>query len=287
MPFSSLTKTNLNVHRVIITSLMVAAKFFDDFYFNNAFYARVGGISVLEVFKVYINPHAQNLAHDPCKPQNNAPASHIFDIFVCSYICVGWDVFLLTRLVSFVPFEQLNELEVDFLRRLGYSLRVTPAEFDRYHYELLLHAESPDESSSGGSYVQAHDAASAAPGAAAAAAAAAAASAAAASAAAHPYGGGDGGPAATPNYSGQTLRPNVALPAVSHALGALPLHPRHSGGPPVDAAAAAAAAAAAGGVPATSGAVPWPGTVPWPSTISSAVAAVTAVTIAAQRSTGL
>jgi hypothetical protein len=201
-------------------------------------------------------------------------------------MCVGWGVVLFTRLVSFVPFEQLNELEVDFLRRLGYSLRVTPAEFDRYHYELLLHAESPDESSSGGSSVQAHDAASAAPGAAAAAAAAtAAAAAAAASAAAHPYGGGDGGPAATPNYSGQTLRPNVALPAVSHALGALPLHPRHSGGPPVD--AAAAAAAAAGGVPATSGAVPWPGTAPWPSTISSAVAAVTAVTIAAQRSTGL
>ncbi len=41
--------STLNVHRVVITSVMVAAKFFDDFYFNNAFYARVGGISTKEV----------------------------------------------------------------------------------------------------------------------------------------------------------------------------------------------------------------------------------------------
>jgi hypothetical protein len=40
---------SLNVHRVVITSLMIAAKFFDDFYFNNAFYARVGGIGTVEV----------------------------------------------------------------------------------------------------------------------------------------------------------------------------------------------------------------------------------------------
>lgn len=40
---------SLNIHRIIITSLMIAAKFFDDFYFNNAFYARVGGIGTVEV----------------------------------------------------------------------------------------------------------------------------------------------------------------------------------------------------------------------------------------------
>jgi len=73
----------LNVHRVIITSLMIAAKFFDDFYFNNAFYARVGGIGTVEI----------------------------------------------------------NELEVDFLRRLEYSLHVTTEEFDRYNEELRVHAE--------------------------------------------------------------------------------------------------------------------------------------------------
>ena len=33
--------TALNVHRVAITSVMVAAKFFDDQYYNNAYYAKV------------------------------------------------------------------------------------------------------------------------------------------------------------------------------------------------------------------------------------------------------
>lgn len=41
--------TGLNVHRVIITSIMLAAKFFDDQYFNNAYYAKVGGVPVSEM----------------------------------------------------------------------------------------------------------------------------------------------------------------------------------------------------------------------------------------------
>ncbi|XVE73137.1 hypothetical protein DITRI_Ditri11bG0093400 [Diplodiscus trichospermus] len=41
--------TSLNVHRLLITSVMVAAKFIDDAFFNNAFYARVGGISTAEL----------------------------------------------------------------------------------------------------------------------------------------------------------------------------------------------------------------------------------------------
>ena len=41
--------TPLTVHRVIITSVVLAAKFFDDHYFNNAYYARIGGIPVEEM----------------------------------------------------------------------------------------------------------------------------------------------------------------------------------------------------------------------------------------------
>lgn len=41
--------TSLNVHRLLITSVMVACKFFDDRYFNNAYYARVGGLSCSEL----------------------------------------------------------------------------------------------------------------------------------------------------------------------------------------------------------------------------------------------
>lgn len=35
---------SLNIHRLLITSVMLAAKYFDDQYFNNAYYAKVGGI---------------------------------------------------------------------------------------------------------------------------------------------------------------------------------------------------------------------------------------------------
>ncbi|CAH9127207.1 unnamed protein product [Cuscuta epithymum] len=40
---------SFNVHRLLITSVMVAAKFMDDMYYNNAYYAKVGGISTTEM----------------------------------------------------------------------------------------------------------------------------------------------------------------------------------------------------------------------------------------------
>ncbi|KAJ6853360.1 putative cyclin-P1-1 [Iris pallida] len=40
---------SLNVHRLILTSVLVASKVLDDTHQNNAFYARVGGVSNLEL----------------------------------------------------------------------------------------------------------------------------------------------------------------------------------------------------------------------------------------------
>ncbi|KAL3521367.1 hypothetical protein ACH5RR_019516 [Cinchona calisaya] len=40
---------SLNVHRLLITSVLVSAKFMDDIFYNNAFYAKVGGISTVEM----------------------------------------------------------------------------------------------------------------------------------------------------------------------------------------------------------------------------------------------
>jgi hypothetical protein len=37
------------VHRVVITAVLLAAKFFDDAYYNNAYYAKVGGVLVSEM----------------------------------------------------------------------------------------------------------------------------------------------------------------------------------------------------------------------------------------------
>eukprot|EP01069_Polyplicarium_translucidae_P005315 Polyplicarium_translucidae@DN2761_c0_g1_i4.p1 len=39
----------LNIHRLMITSVMLATKFFDDVYYSNAFYARVGGVKTREI----------------------------------------------------------------------------------------------------------------------------------------------------------------------------------------------------------------------------------------------
>jgi len=41
--------TELNVHRVVITAILLAAKFFDDAYYNNAYYAKVGGVLIGEM----------------------------------------------------------------------------------------------------------------------------------------------------------------------------------------------------------------------------------------------
>jgi len=40
---------SLNIHRLLITSIMLAAKFFDDQYFNNSYYSKVGGVPCNEI----------------------------------------------------------------------------------------------------------------------------------------------------------------------------------------------------------------------------------------------
>ncbi|XP_057780672.1 cyclin-U4-1-like [Salvia miltiorrhiza] len=49
---TNLRLNSLNIHRLLITSVMVAAKFMDDAFFNNAYYARVGGITTRELNKL-------------------------------------------------------------------------------------------------------------------------------------------------------------------------------------------------------------------------------------------
>lgn len=67
--------TELNVHRVAITSILLAAKFFDDAYYNNAYYAKVGGVLVTEMnrleveflfrinFSLHVSPELYNKYH--------------------------------------------------------------------------------------------------------------------------------------------------------------------------------------------------------------------------------
>jgi len=78
--------TELNVHRVVITGVLLAAKFFDDAYYNNAYYAKVGGVLVTEMnsleveflfrinFSLHVTPdvyskyHAELLMHAVSTP---------------------------------------------------------------------------------------------------------------------------------------------------------------------------------------------------------------------------
>jgi len=41
--------TSLNAHRLLITSVLVASKYYDDTFYNNSYYSRVGGVSCPEL----------------------------------------------------------------------------------------------------------------------------------------------------------------------------------------------------------------------------------------------
>lgn len=43
------TICNLNIHRLVVTSVMLAVKFYDDVYYSNAYYGKVGGVKTKEM----------------------------------------------------------------------------------------------------------------------------------------------------------------------------------------------------------------------------------------------
>jgi hypothetical protein len=88
-----LALTQNNVHRVILTSIMLAAKFQDDRYYDNRYYARLGGITLDELnlleaefifgigfdlfvseteFKIYENQLMQHVYNSSCSCENYA-----------------------------------------------------------------------------------------------------------------------------------------------------------------------------------------------------------------------
>ncbi len=44
-----LVLTRLNIHRLLITAMMIAAKYHDDLFYNNAYFAKLGGLSLQEL----------------------------------------------------------------------------------------------------------------------------------------------------------------------------------------------------------------------------------------------
>ena len=71
----------LNVHRVVITSVVLAAKFFDDQYFNNAYYARIGGVpceemNSLELEFLFLTNFSLHVSTDAYAKYYNELANH-------------------------------------------------------------------------------------------------------------------------------------------------------------------------------------------------------------------
>ena len=50
----SFTLTETNIHRLLWTSIVISSKFFEDKFFTNDFYAKVGGVTLPEMNKLEI-----------------------------------------------------------------------------------------------------------------------------------------------------------------------------------------------------------------------------------------
>ena len=99
--------SGLNVHRVVITSVMLAAKFFDDQVDSSAQAPPALGTDAT-------GHDIRNVPPLPPRP----PTTQYFNN--AYYAKVGG-----------VPCVELNQLEVDFLFRVNFSLRVTSDDFFR------------------------------------------------------------------------------------------------------------------------------------------------------------
>lgn len=68
----SIMLTSRNVHRLVITAVVVSMKFLDDLYYNNAYYAKIGGIALAEMnaleleflFRINFDLHAPQAEYE-------------------------------------------------------------------------------------------------------------------------------------------------------------------------------------------------------------------------------
>jgi len=90
---------------------MLASKFFDDVYYNNAYYARVGGISNTEVcfwfLRFFAVSHLRLI--QIAVPHLSPPSS----------------------IAAFHAYVQVNSLEMEMLRMISFSLFVEPEAYER------------------------------------------------------------------------------------------------------------------------------------------------------------
>ena len=127
---------------------MLAAKFFDDQYYNNAFYAKVCApispsvcmcfcalfcshtLSFLVVDFMFLHVHCVGVSLSfPALPQ--CPLS-----CVCVCVCV-------CPQVGGVPPGEMNGLELEFLFSINFSMAVSTEVYAKYNAELVAHVNKP------------------------------------------------------------------------------------------------------------------------------------------------
>eukprot|EP01083_Nonionella_stella_P176232 616031_1 len=114
---------SLNVHRLLITSIMLAAKFFDDQYFNNAYYGKVGGV--------------------PCKEINSLEIEFLFmvnfNLFVTSEQYKQYH-----RELGHHAFNACNSCQEPSPERTGARLAISPtASPSPTHMDTVYHSSQP------------------------------------------------------------------------------------------------------------------------------------------------
>lgn len=127
--------TELNVHRVVITATLLAAKFFDDAYYNNAYYAKVGGVLVSELnglevdflFRINFSLHA---------------SPEVFKKYKAELVAHSINSGLSTSHLSSVPFKLPHILEVESGSSSASSSVVTTPEPARRHQQHIQQTTS-------------------------------------------------------------------------------------------------------------------------------------------------
>ncbi|EOA21544.1 hypothetical protein CARUB_v10001951mg [Capsella rubella] len=105
-----------NVHRLIITSVLISAKFMDDLCYNNAYYAKIGGITTEEM--------------------NLLEVDFLFGVgFQLNVTCSAYN-------------EYCSSLQREMVMRTMYSPLLEPSSLVRnFHRNLLMHLYDEDSQS--------------------------------------------------------------------------------------------------------------------------------------------
>jgi hypothetical protein len=137
---------SLNIHRLLITSVMLAAKFFDDQYFNNAYYAKVGGVprgemNSLEVEFLFMTNFTLFVPTEQYRQYYKELCNHAKNSTECE--CTSQDG-KIPELVTPVPDAKggLSDLVADLAPSSSSSDAPDSADLDRGGFELLM-TDSP------------------------------------------------------------------------------------------------------------------------------------------------